>query len=108
MCNGENKMVKGILYVGKAGARKLLIDKGLSVLDLSRKTQSRLHAEIAHAAIATMNLCAFIFDCMRLHLHTFVSTFRDRPRTGPCVSAYSTLTFFMTGTVRMYIMYVSN
>ena len=50
----------------------------LKVLDLTRKMQTRLHAEIAHASIATMSLRAFI--CVRVRLRSFVSTVRDRPR----------------------------
>ena len=52
----------------------------LKVLDLTRKTQSRLHAEIAHASIAAVSLRAFI--CV--YLHAFASTVRDRARARMC------------------------
>ena len=54
---------------------------------LTRKTQLRLHAEIAHVSIAVVSLRAFICGCGFLHLRTFVSTVRDRAcaRTCDCV-----------------------
>ena len=51
----------------------------------SFKMQSRLHAEIAHASNATMSLRAFIWVRVRLRLHSFASTVRDRPRARMCV-----------------------
>ena len=48
-----------------------------------RKTQSRLHAEIAHASNAMMSLRAFI--CVRVRLRSFASTVYDLPRARTCV-----------------------
>ena len=45
-------------------------------LDLTSKTQSRLHAEISHASIATMSLRAFI--CVRVRAFTFVCEYSSR------------------------------
>ena len=56
----------------------------LKVLDLTRKSQSRLHAEIAHAIIATMSLRAFI--CVHVRLRSFASTVCDRPRALTCAT----------------------
>ena len=45
----------------------------------SFKTQTHLHAEIAHASIATMSLRAFI--CVRVRLRSFAGTVRDPAKT---------------------------
>ena len=44
----------------------------LKVLDLTRKTQTRLHAESAHASNATMSLRAFICVCVRLFAFAYI------------------------------------
>ena len=52
----------------------------MKVLDLMRKSQSHLQAEIAHVSIATMSLRAFICVRVPLRLRSFASSVRDRPR----------------------------
>ena len=56
----------------------------IKVLDLTRKSQSHLHAEIAHASIATMSLRAFI--CVRVRLRVLFAI--DRVGVHPHVRIY--------------------
>ena len=68
----------------------------LKVLHLMRKTQTRLHTEIAHASNATMSLRAFIcvrFACRRLRLFAIdcmrIRIYSIRQKKLPCTVRFT-------------------
>ena len=75
----------------------------LKVLDLMRKSQSRLHDKITHVSIATMSLSAFICVRVCLNLSSFASTVRDQPWARTCVHTHVRTTHVRTTHVRTYV-----